>query len=210
MIATLLAATARVIAGGTVRSAGELGDVRQRVFFANHTSHLDFILIWASLPLVARKRARPVAARDYWESGLVRRYLAREVFRAVLIDRAVGESAAQDRSPQIRGREAVDRMVEALGRENSLIVFPEGTRGSGQVVGEFRSGLYYLSRARPDVDLVPVHLENLNRVLPKGEFIPVPMISRISFGLPLERAESEAKETFLERARIAVQELAER
>jgi 1-acyl-sn-glycerol-3-phosphate acyltransferase len=208
MIAALLAAAARAIAGGTVRWAQAPSADRQRVFFANHSSHLDFILIWASLPPRVRKRARPVAARDYWESGRIRRYLARNVFRAVLIDRgAPGDSAERD--PRARGREAIARMVEGLGSEDSLIVFPEGTRGSGDVVGEFKSGLYYLWLERPDLELVPVHLENLNRVLPKGEFIPVPMISRVTFGPPLDSELGEAKEAFLERARRAVQRLGE-
>jgi len=208
MIAALLAAVARAVAGGTVRWARAPVDDRQRVFFANHTSHLDFILIWASLPARIRKRTRPVAARDYWESGPIRRYLARKVFRAVLIDRATpGEGA--DHSPEVRGRAAIARMVEGLDRENSLIVFPEGTRGSGDEMAEFKSGLYYLWRERPDVELVPVHLENLNRVLPKGELIPVPMISRVSFGPPLDCAEGETKEAFLEQARRAVQQLGE-
>ena len=208
MIAALLAACARAVAGGTVRWATAPSDDRQRVFFANHTSHLDFILIWASLPARIRKHARPVAARDYWESGPIRRYLARKVFRAVLIERATpGDSAEPD--PRERGREAIARMVEGLGREDSLSVFPEGTRGSGDEIGEFKSGLYYLWRERPDLELVPVHLENLNRVLPKGEFIPVPMISRVTFGPSLDRAEGETKEAFLERARRAVQRLGE-
>jgi 1-acyl-sn-glycerol-3-phosphate acyltransferase len=209
MIATLLAAAARAVAGGTVRWARVPVDDRQRVFFANHTSHLDFILIWASLPARMRKRARPVAARDYWDSGPIRRYLARKVFRAVLIDRAAPAGERADRSPGMHGQEAVARMVQELDRKDSLIVFPEGTRGSGDEVGEFKSGLYYLWRERPDVELVPVHLENLNRVLPKGEFIPVPMISRVSFGPPLDWAEGETKEAFLERARRAVQQLGE-
>jgi 1-acyl-sn-glycerol-3-phosphate acyltransferase len=207
MIATLLAAAARAVAGGTVRWSRAPLDDRQRVFFANHTSHLDFILIWASLPARMRKRARPVAARDYWESGPIRRYLARKVFRAVLIDRAAPSDSAD--SPGERGRKAIARMVEGLDREDSLIVFPEGTRGSGDEVGEFKSGLYHLWRERPDLELVPVHLENLNRVLPKGEVIPVPMISRVSFGRPLDWAEGETKEEFLERARRAVQRLGE-
>lgn len=192
-----------MVAGGSVRWARPPTDARQRVFFANHTSHLDFILIWSSLPVRLRRHARPVAARDYWEAGPLRRYLAHRVFRAVLIDRG----GSDERTPAVRGREAVARMTEGLGRDNSLIVFPEGTRGSGEQIAEFKSGLYYLCRERPDVELVPVRLENLNRVLPKGEFIPVPMISRITFGPALAFDQSETKEAFLERARVAVEEL---
>jgi 1-acyl-sn-glycerol-3-phosphate acyltransferase len=118
--------------------------------------------------------------------------LAASVFDAVLIDRGAG------------GKEAVARMVDGLGDTHSLIVFPEGTRGSGDSVAPFKSGLYHLARARPDVELVPVSLENLNRILPKGEFVPVPMISRVVFGPGLRLEEGEAKDDFLERARDAV------
>ena len=208
MIAGLLAAVARIVAGGTVRWVRLPTDAGQRIFFANHTSHLDFILIWSSLPVRLRKRARPVAARDYWEAGPIRRYLSRCVFRSVLVDRS-SPAEGDGRTAIARGKEAVARMVEGLGRENSLILFPEGTRGTGERVGEFRSGLYYLCRERPDVELVPVHLENLNRILPKGEVIPVPMISRVTFGPPLTLDERESKDAFLERARRAVEQLGE-
>ena len=90
-----------------------------------------------------------------------------------------------------------------------MILFPEGTRGTGQPVASFRSGLYHLARARPDVELIPVALENLNRILPKGEAIPVPMISRVTFGPELRLEPGEDKETFLERARRAVDALRE-
>ena len=69
---------------------------------------------------------------------------------------------------------------------NSLIVFPEGTRGNGLEVGPFKSGIYYLWAKRPDVQFVPVYLSNLNRILPKGEFLPVPVISRVVFGTALK------------------------
>jgi 1-acyl-sn-glycerol-3-phosphate acyltransferase len=206
VISSLLAGFARVIAGGTVVWTEPLTDTRQRIFFGNHTSHLDFILIWSSLPVRLRRRARPVAASDYWEAGPIRRYLAHGVFNAVLIERGAPGQAV-GRSPAVRGREAVARMVAGLGREDSLILFPEGTRGSGERVAEFKSGLYYLCRERPDVDLVPVHLANLNRILPKGEVIPVPAISRVAFGAPMRLGEGEAKEAFLERARQAVERL---
>jgi 1-acyl-sn-glycerol-3-phosphate acyltransferase len=98
-------------------------------------------------------------------------------------------------------------MADALGSENSLILFPEGTRGTGEKVGPFRSGLYHLAMHRPDVELVPAYLENLNRILPKGEFLPVPMLSLLTFGKPLQVQDGEDKDGFLERAHEAVSSL---
>ncbi len=68
----------------------------------------------------------------------------------------------------------------------------------------FKSGLYYLCRQKPGVQLIPAYLENLNRILPKGEFLPVPFISRLTFGLPLAFDPDEPKNDFLTRARDAV------
>ena len=201
MTGALVAGLARLIAGGSAHWQTDPAADRQRIFFANHSSHLDFVLIWSYLPPELRAVARPVAARDYWERGRLRRYFARDVFNAVLIDRTGPEPAAE------RGRNAVDAIVAGLGDRHSVILFPEGTRGAGDSVAGFRSGLFHVARARPDVQLVPVGLENLNRILPKGEAIPVPMISRVTFGPELRLEPGECKDEFLERARRAVESL---
>ena len=200
MIADFLAMLARLIAGGSARWVEHLPD-RQRVYFANHSSHLDFILVWAALPRRTRERTRPIAARDYWDRGPIRRYLVAKVFHAVLVERTGPGTDLE------RGREAVARMLEGLGGENSLILFPEGTRGSGERLAPFKSGLYHLCRERPGLELVPVHIENMNRVLPKGEFIPVPLISRITFGTPMQLEDGEPKDAFLDRAQHAIESL---
>jgi 1-acyl-sn-glycerol-3-phosphate acyltransferase len=203
MMATALAAASRLVSGATVEWRCDSRASRQRIYFANHSSHLDFIIIWSALPPGLRASARPVAGRDYWEKGAVRRYLAERVFHAVLVERASpgpsqGISAA---SASIR------RMADEMGDRHSLIVFPEGTRGMDGRLGVFKSGLYHLSRARPDVELVPVYLENLNRILPKGEMLPVPMLSRVVFGPALARSPHGDKQEFLARARDALLQL---
>ena len=200
MIATALAVVSRLVSGATVHWQCDPRPASQRIYFANHSSHLDFIVIWSALPPALRASVRPVAGRDYWERGSVRRYLAGNVFHAVLIARAHegpdhGAAAA---------RASIQRMADEMGVRHSLIVFPEGTRGVDGRLGPFKSGLYHLSRARPDVELVPVYLDNLNRILPKGEILPVPMLSRVVFGPPLPARRDEAKEEFLARARDAL------
>jgi 1-acyl-sn-glycerol-3-phosphate acyltransferase len=198
MIDTAFVGLSRVLSGASVTWRCDPLARSQRIYFANHTSHLDFVVIWSALPADRRRLARPVAGRDYWERGRVRRRVAHDVFNAVLIDRAAGPSGA---------REAIACMADALGDHHSLIVFPEGTRSADGELGAFKSGLYHLARLRPDVELVPVHVGNLNRILPKGEALPVPMLGRVAFGAPLAIGPEKSKAVFLQHARDALLEL---
>lgn len=199
MTRAVLAAIARLLSGATTRWIDCQPDTCQRVYFANHTSHLDALVVWSSLPPEVRNLTRPVAAKDYWEKGAVRQYLAKHVFDALLIDR---KEIKVHQSP-------VDLMLRAIGNTQSLIVFPEGHRNTGSELQEFKSGLYYLAKKRPDLELVPVHIDNLNRVLPRGEFLPVPLLSCITFGSPIWLEHKEPKVDFLNRAREAVKRLKE-
>jgi 1-acyl-sn-glycerol-3-phosphate acyltransferase len=203
MIATALAAASRLISGAAVQWHCDPNADVQRIYFGNHSSHLDFIVIWSALPPRLRKFARPVAGRDYWERGALRRYLAGQVFHAVLIDR--GHTGAGDAA--VAARASVQGMADEMGDRNSLIVFPEGTRSPNGEIGAFKSGLYHLARLRPDAELVPVHLENLNRILPKGEMLPVPMLSRVVFGPHLRTNAADEKDEFLAKARTALIQL---
>jgi 1-acyl-sn-glycerol-3-phosphate acyltransferase len=198
--ASIIAACARGLAGPAVRWVNCRPATRQRVYFANHTSHLDFVVLWSVLPRKLRAMTRPVAAKDYWNSGL-RKRIAVNAFHAVLVERG-GKVAEEERS--VTARNTLAMLLEALGTENSLIVFPEGTRGDGLEIGPFKSGLYYLWSKRPEIQFVPVYLSNLNRILPKGEVLPVPVISRVIFGPPLRLEKDETKESFLGKAHAAV------
>jgi len=194
----LLTVGARILSGASVRWIDCQPDTCQRIYFANHTSHLDMVLVWSSLPTPVRRLTRPVAAKDYWDRGAVRRYIAK-TFDAILVDR---KEIKVHQSP-------VDMMLREIGTTHSLILFPEGGRSTGEQVGEFKSGLYYLSKKRPDLELVPVHIDNMNRVLPRGEFLPVPLLSCITFGPPMWLETGESKVDFLKRDREAVQRLKE-
>jgi len=175
----------------------------QRIYFANHSSNGDFVLLWTVLPPALRRQARPVAALDYWLKSPLRAFIGREVFNAVLIDRRP-ESESRREDP-------VTQMVEALDRGASLILFPEGRRNSTDApLLPFKSGLYHLAAARPRVDLVPVWIANLNRVMPKGEVIPVPLICTLTFGAPLHLAPDEPKAAFLARMAAALLALQDR
>ena len=198
MTAGTIAAAARLVSGVQVRWVDSEPDPRQAVYFANHSSHLDFVVLWSSLPAEVRAVTRPVAAQDYWNEGL-RRALAVNVFRAVLVARHSGKSEASE-DPRL----AIEHMLEAMGDSESLILFPEGTRGAGEEVATFKSGLYYLCQQRSGLRLIPAYLHNLNRILPKGEFLPVPFISKLTFGPAMTLEAGEDKQAFLARAREAV------
>lgn len=202
-LAPVLAQAARLISGVTTRWVSCEPEEKQRVYFANHTSHLDAVVLWSCMPGHVRRYLRPVAAADYWKATPLRSYLARHVFNAVMVERSDHAEGASAVRAAAR-RTVLEGLVEALGERNSLILFPEGTRGSGETVAAFKSGLFHLCRARPGLELVPVYLENISRVLPKGEVLVVPLLCSATFGPPLTLAEGESKPEFLCRAREAL------
>ena len=194
-----LAFLAKLVSGFTVRWLGSQPETCQRVYFANHTSHLDAVVLWSCLPKELRLLTRPVAAQDYWGGSGLRRFLAKS-FNAILIDR---KQIKVHQSP-------VELMLREIGDVYSLIVFPEGSRAIDGEMGEFKSGLYYLAKKRPDLELIPVYMDNLNRILPRGEFMPVPLLSSITIGSPIYLESGEGKVDFLNRASRSVKVLKER
>jgi 1-acyl-sn-glycerol-3-phosphate acyltransferase len=200
MTSRFLAFVARLISGATARWTAPLDPTRQRVYFANHTSHLDFIIIWSSLPPEIRARTRPVAGSDYWGKGPIRRYLSRKVFNAILIDRPSSDAS----STISAAAKSIESIAAAMADHSSIIVFPEGTRSLTGEVLPFKSGLYHLLKLKPDLEIVPVYLANMNRILPKGEVLPVPLIGRVIVGAPMRLEPAENKHAFLTRAREAM------
>jgi 1-acyl-sn-glycerol-3-phosphate acyltransferase len=194
----LLVGVVKLLVGAYARWIGTAPGPAQRIYFANHTSHIDTLAIWSSLPRSLRRRTRPIAARDYWGTG-IRKYIATRGFGAVLIDRARENTVA----------DPLDPLRAALREGDSLIIFPEGTRGATALPARFRSGLFRLAGEFPAVELIPVYLDNLHRSLPKGALLPVPVVCTVRFGAAVVRVPEESKETFLERARDAVIALAD-
>lgn len=193
----LLVVIVKLLVGAYARWVGCEPNTKQRIYFANHSSHVDTIALWAALPIRLRYSTHPVAARDYWGRG-IKKYIATKALRAVLIDRARED----------RGSNPLAPLLDVLAQGESLIIFPEGTRGREPLPGPFKSGLFHLAEQFPHVELVPVYLENLHRAMPKGALLPIPMTCTVRFGTPLQLRPQEAKATFLERARAAVIELA--
>lgn len=202
MIDLALIGLTRFIVGGSAVWRGlEPGlspGQRARLYFANHSSHVDALLIWAALPKELRRVTHPVAALDYWGRDGVKNFIATKVLDAALIDRT--GAAPRD--------EVLEPLRERLRAGRSLIIFPEGARGEGLLPGPFKSGLYQLACEFPEIELAPVYLRNPSRAFPKGALLPVPISCEVHFGAPLARIDGEDRGAFLERARRAVTELA--
>ena len=189
----LLAFIARLITGAQGHWKGVPPKAEQRIYFANHQSHLDWVLIWAALPRDLRQHTRPIAARDYWTSSPFKQWLTTAVFNAVYVSR----TRTDDQDP-------LEPLVDALRHGDSLVIFPEGTRSSKGEPQAFKSGLYHLAEQFPAVTLIPAWIDNVQRVMPKGEVVPVPILCTVTFGAPLQLQPDEDKRDFLVRAREAV------
>jgi 1-acyl-sn-glycerol-3-phosphate acyltransferase len=194
----ILVGLVRLLVGAHGRWLGCEPRPVQRIYFANHSSHLDTLALWAALPPLLRRRTRPVAARDYWGKGGLRGFIAEHGFRAVYIER--------DR--ERREGDPLEPLCAALAAGDSLIIFPEGTRSPDPLPQPFKAGLYHLAQRHPQVELVAVYLDTLHRAMPKGSLLPVPLTCMVRFGRALRLVEGEDKEGFLQRARAAVVELA--
>ena len=193
LMGLLLSLMARLITGTQGHWKGCPPTAEQRIYFANHQSHFDWVLIWAALPKDLRTRTRPIAARDYWTSSPFKHWLTREVFNAVYVAR----TRTDDQDP-------LEPLADALEQGDSLVLFPEGTRSNKGDPQAFKSGLYHLAEQFPQVQLIPAWIDNVQRVMPKGEVVPVPILCTVTFGAPLHLGGAEDKRDFLARARNAV------
>jgi len=188
-----LATLARLITGAQGHWIGSPPKAEQRIYFANHQSHFDWVLIWATLPKDLRSTTRPIAARDYWTASPFKHWLTREVFNAVYVSRV-----------RVDDEDPLEPLVEALRNGDSLVIFPEGTRSNKGEPQAFKAGLYHLAEQFPEVPLIPAWIDNVQRVMPKGEVVPVPILCSVTFGAPMQLATAEDKRAFLQRARAAV------
>jgi 1-acyl-sn-glycerol-3-phosphate acyltransferase len=142
------------------------------VLVANHTSHLDTVALLSMFSLARLHRIRPVAAADYFERTRLVSFLSHALFNVLTVART---HVGRDNNP-------LEGMLAALHAGQSLILFPEGTRGRGGEPGHFLPGVAHLVEKAPDVPVVPAYLLNMGRALPKGSILPVPFFCEVRLG----------------------------
>lgn len=172
----------------------------QFVLVANHSSHLDTLVLLSLFPLDTLLRIRPVAAADYWTKNPLIHALTRFLFHILPIPR---RGITPENNP-------LRLMEEALEAGDSLLIYPEGTRDYGEDIGPFKPGVAHLLKRHPELPCVPVYIRNTARILPKGTFLFVPLFVDVVVGKPLVFPPEMTKKEIRSRLEEAVRDLARR
>lgn len=164
-----------VILGMNVRHRHRLVSDGPAILIANHNSHLDAIALMCLFPLRMLKKLRPVAAQDYFFRSRPLKWFALRIMGILPLDREVKSK----RTNPLAG------IHEALDRGEIVILFPEGSRGEPEQLGEFKTGVAHIAKRNPDVPVIPVFMHGLGKALPRGEALLVPFFLDIFVGEPI-------------------------
>jgi 1-acyl-sn-glycerol-3-phosphate acyltransferase len=148
------------------------------VMIANHTSHLDALILASAMPWRLRRSVFPIAAGDvFFETPAVALFSAMMLNALPMWRKRCGSHAMQ---------ELRDRL---LGGPSIYILFPEGTRSRDGGMGRFKPGLGMIVAGAP-VPIVPCHLEGAFAAIPPGAHLPRPLPLRLRIGAPLTFADA--------------------
>ncbi len=164
----------RLFLGVSVHGREHLRFTQPTIFVANHNSHLDAAVLMDLMRIRDLHKVRAVAAADYFQQGPIRNFLWTRCMNVLPIRR---DKVTRSSNP-------LSAMLEALDAGSSLILFPEGTRGDPEKLGEFRTGIAHVLAKRPNTPVVPVYMRNLGFAMPRGDLIIVPMFCDVFVGEP--------------------------
>ena len=164
-----------------------LKNKKQFILIANHNSHMDTMAIMSAIPSRYIHKVHPIAARDFFGGSLFKKILMRYLVNATLIQR--------DRDDP--NNDPIDSMDKMLKKSRSLILFPEGSRGTPGVMSKFKKGLGYLIQRNPEINVIPVYLDNVYKTLPRGKNLILPYNCSIKFGDPIKFKSMEMDDILL-------------
>ncbi len=164
------------VLGINIRNREKLPETGPVVIIANHNSHLDTLVLMSLFKGRSFQKVRPVAAGDYFLKNKFLSFFSTRVMNIIPIERKMTKDIGGMFSP----------IIEALRDGGIIILFPEGSRGEAEQLSRYKSGIYYLMREVPDVEIVPVFMHGLGKALPKGSFIFVPFFVDIFIGDPFK------------------------
>jgi len=186
---------ARMFTGADIVGREKLPLTGPAILVANHSSHVDTVLLLTIYPSKALDRVRPAAAADYFLKGRLMSWFSRNILAIVPV--------ARDRAGT--GEDVLAPAREALAAGDIVLIFPEGTRGDGEELTQLKSGVARLAAAFPDAPVTPIWLQGAGRVLPKGAHMPVPMNCTVLVGDPIRWGGDRV--AFMEEMRVRLEAL---
>lgn len=151
------------------------------LLIANHSSHADTAVLFASLPAELRSHVVAAAASDYFFQGGTMETIARVLFNTVPVAR----------KPQ-PGVDPLRHVVRALREDYGVVFYPEGTRSRDGSISQFRSGVGRLLADFPNLPVLPAYIHGTDRVMPKNSSIPRPAHVVVRFGPVIDHLRADA------------------
>lgn len=188
----------KVIIGVRIIGSRKLQKYDQFIIAANHNSHADAVTLMTAVPTNKLANTHPIAAADYFGKNKFTSFISWLFINVKLIPRKKSSDEDNDNPINI--------MDELLKKKKSIIIFPEGSRGKPGKLSPFKKGIGILSEKNQNVPIIPVYLEGISRVLPKGNKIILPSLTKIYFGEAIHITDESAEE-IVERVEKAIHRL---
>ncbi len=150
------------------------------IFIGNHSSHLDSLVLLHSLPERYKRRLTFGGAADRWFLKGRKGYAKQGWYNSLALNTFPVRRGA--------GSATLDYPKWLLDRKWSVMIFPEGTRSSTGKMGKFRHGVSILALDRK-VPVVPIYMEGLAAIRPKGAAAAGRGPVTVKIGKPLHFAE---------------------
>lgn len=145
------------------------------IIIANHSSHFDTPVVLSSLPESLRSRTVIAAAADKFYGSRKKRTWWYSLFMNTFPVHRGG------------GTKQLDYPKSLLGRGWSILIYPEGGRSKSGQIARFKAGPAIMAMAA-NVPVIPIYIDGLRNVMPKGQREPQPAAVHARVGAPVSLA----------------------